>query len=152
LRVWIGIHASWQVPDETIRRRGVALAAFAMALVNKRPVYLTPYWNIHDYGANSHGIVSFDLKTSPLVLSALLACLTRSEVTRYVGVPLSWIDKSDVPDSCPFASITRENLSQHMGPDDLFLPPLVAGDELCNDPIGWVKKQLEIYGGDNDGD
>lgn len=155
LRVWVGLHSSWQISQKDVVNRGIALAAFAMALINKRPVYLTPYWNIHSMSwgkedTTNHGIVSFDLKTSPLVLSQLLAAMTRLEVTRYVGCSVSGLDRPECPHSGPFEFLERKHLDKYMKDEDLFIPAIEYGDPLLRDPINWVKTQLQKYGAEED--
>ncbi len=150
LRVWVGLTGTWSVSDDQLLKRGIALAAFALALVNKRPVYITPYVNGHNYGDHgrkqAHSIVSWDISTSPVVLSQLMSNLSRPEISRYVGLPTTRLSDTRIPYEIPFASLRREHIEHILGPDDLFVPPIQSSDPLLNDPIKWVKEQLAKYG------
>lgn len=154
LRVWIGLTGTWSVSDDQLLERGIALAAFALALVNKRPVYITPYVNGHTYGDRGrsvqHSIVSWDIQTSPVVLSQLMANLSRPEISRYTGLPTTRLNDDRVPRSIPFGYLERKHIEHILAPDDLFIPPVKSSDLLLNNPIKWVKEQLVKYGVEDD--
>ena len=43
LHVYIGLSSEWNITDEQLATRGAALAAFALAMSNVRPIILTPW-------------------------------------------------------------------------------------------------------------
>lgn len=147
VRVWFGLHSSAWISEDQLRARGIALAAFAIAMSEVRPVYITCYNNRQSpENSASHSILSWDIQTSPLVLSELLACTSNPEVTRMLSIPLLCIINREVNyPGCSFP-MTRELLG--CGEDDIFLPPIIGSDELVTNPVAWIKRNLEKYSHD----
>lgn len=150
VRIWVGVTSTVVITDEQILKRGVALAAFAMALSAKRPAYITPYGNGHDYdrlygrSGDEGSVVSWDIQTSPMVLSELMACLSNSLVTRHVTHPIARFLNPRVPAGVPFKDIRRQDMPA-VQPQDVWLPPMIASDKLVSAPIAWIKEQLAKY-------
>lgn len=168
LRVWVGLTSSAGISDVELAIRGCTLAAFALAMISIRPVYITPYvlMGQHSYDSyDSYGrgrswsrgrstpagsenaLISWDISTSPLVLSELMGCLSRSEVTRYVGILAcnllnkytdgGWHRDYSYPDKM------RQNLGA--SPDDLVLGSIHWDDPMLTQPLEWVKDQVAKY-------
>lgn len=167
LRVWLGLTSSIGVTPAQIFERGIALAAFAMTLSERRTVYLTPYVLLgasntsnkyrareyHDDNTSPDGsLISWDLTTSPLILSEVSAALTRSEVTRALGLAAcykanpacngQWLD-------C-YQNEPKMRRLLNAAPGDIFIGSIHLNDPLLTDPIGWVKKQLAYFIGNTD--
>jgi hypothetical protein len=104
LRVWLGVTSDWSITEDQLRRRGIALAAFAIAMSEVRPVIITCWVNRGEYASdNVYGyrrrspapapaslkgaLISWDIKSSPLVLAQLLASTADPLITRHVGLP-----------------------------------------------------------------
>jgi hypothetical protein len=155
LRVWVGLNSSSEISGKQLQQRGCVLAAFAIALSNTRPVYITPYvsrgcWDL-DSRARSEGIhtgtVSWDVRTTPLVMAELLGSLTRQEVSRGVGHTACCIlDPKQTGGYNPLVS-GEANMRQLLGCDeqDLFLPQIHSHDELLSNPVDWLKTQVTHY-------
>ncbi len=145
LRIWMGMASEWTITERQIRDRGIALCAFALALAEIRPVYITPYVNRHGYGdpATTGGsIISWDIQTSPLVLSELLAS-SHPKVTRHLGVPATSMLNDQPPG---FADIKPAHFTSPVpSPDDLWLGPITQYDPLLTDPVGWIKREVAKY-------
>lgn len=144
VRIYVGIASTWYITEEQLRARGIALAAFAIALSNQRPVYVTPFVNGHDYNNQHKAIISWDLVTSPLVLSELLGCVSNPSVTRHIHIPAVLHLNHNINRSVPFANITQADLP-NFTEQDIYLPPIVGTDPLLNNPVKWIKDTLAKY-------
>lgn len=154
LRVWVGVATSGSIPDALIAKRGCTLAAFAIAMAPHRPVIITPYVEIGDMeyrSRNKRGaVISWDIQTSPIVLSELMGCLAHSEVTRYVGMeacqrllgPAASHDGGWHPDA-----FNENKMRERLGcaPDDLYLPGLHSTDSTIDNPLAWLRKMIDRY-------
>jgi hypothetical protein len=143
LRVWVGLNSSSEISGKQLQQRGCVM------------VYITPYvargcWDL-DSQAQSQGIhtgtVSWDVRTTPLVMAELLGSLTRQEVSRGVGHTACCIlDPKQTGGYNPLVS-GEANMRQLLGcgEQDLFLPQIHSHDELLRDPVGWLKAQVTHY-------
>lgn len=155
LRVWFGLDTSGDVRDEHIRKRGVTLAAFAIAVSNKRPVFITPYVAGGEYSRDKTGkpigaSISWDIATSPLVLSELLTNLAESSITRHIGVPAPYMLNTELHSyGAPFHPESRnpEGMRAALGcaAHDLYIPAMRSTDELVNNPLTWLKHHVAKY-------
>lgn len=153
IRIYIGTSSSWGISPEQVNRRGAALAAFALALSQRRQVYLTPYVQL---GAgyknpNSGALISCDLQSSPLYLNELAAHFN-ANVSRFVGITACYklcgaADGSWLPDYA-----NEAKMRAHLGckPDDIYLGSIHINDPLLTDPVGWIKTNLSKYLGNGD--
>lgn len=150
LRVWVNISSSWDVTEDQLRSRGVALAAFAIALSEKRPVYITPWiqrGELTTYGS----VISWDLHTSPLVLSELLPCLSDVDITRHLSLPAcSKLNPMLTNHSAPWHPDdgNEQKMRKHLGcaDADIYLPGIKSYDPMLNDPIAWLKTNIAKHG------
>lgn len=149
LRIYVGIGCSWSITPDQLRQRGIVLAALAMALSEVRPIYITPFANSYDYSGTNHGMFSWDISTSPLVLSELLAVMSDVRIVRYVWIPL--IKKFFPPTAAgvPFVDIRRQHIP-NIRDEDLYIAPISSRDPLLDDPITWLKTNVAKYGQQND--
>ena len=150
IRVFVGLTSSASIGEADLTKRGVALAAFAIAMANIRPVVITPFVTLGSSRRGSRNmLISWDISTQPLVLSEIMS-LTRPEVTRYVGIEacrqmFGYIAESDPSfhsDSFNESSM-REHLNAHE--IDLYLPVIHASDPILNDPVKWVNDMVAHY-------
>lgn len=161
IRVFVGLTSSAMIGDEDLIKRGVALAAFAIAMANVRPVVITPFITLgsssyeyrrrgkKDDDTTRNMLISWDISTQPLVLSEVMS-LTRPEVTRYVGIeacrqlfgPIAADDPSFHHDS-----FSEVKMREHLGaqPNDLYLPVIHASDPILDDPVKWVNDTVAKY-------
>lgn len=148
IRVWVGVMSSGGISDEELIRRGAALAAFGMALSERRPVLITPYYAMGDASGGRNGtkgtLVSWDLQSSPIVLSEVMACIAHPDVIRYLG----WYvcgNLLGVSTGCWYPDFLDEKwMRRALGcaDDDIWLPSAMYGDQLINRPIEWIKQEI----------
>lgn len=144
LRIYVGLSCSWTITPQQMRARGLIIAAFAMAMLEVRPVTIIPFMNGHDYGRTEHAIVSFDIDTRQLVLSQLVACMSDIYATRHVWIPAIFAINCHIDRSVPFASIKRSDIP-NIQPGDMYLPPLTHADVLTTDPLNWLRANVAHY-------
>ncbi|RPJ64161.1 MAG: hypothetical protein EHM23_00880 [Acidobacteria bacterium] len=153
IRVFVGLTSSAMIDEDDLIKRGCAIAAFAIAMSNVRPVIITPYVCLGSSRYTGRGtrnmLLSWDISTQPLILSELMA-VTRPEVTRHIGIeacrqlfgPIAQDDPSFHSDSFSEAKM-RVHLNAK--PDDLYLPSIHASDPILNNPVKWVNDQVNKY-------
>lgn len=150
LHIYVGLTSSAGVPHDALIKRGCTLAAFALALSNKRPVFITPYVNLGGYGFShtpDNALISWDITTSPLVLSELMGCLSDPHVTRHAGIAACYRLNPRTNGDWHSDYDNSQRMRQHLGaaPDDLYLPSIHLFDPLLANPIGWIKDNLAKY-------
>lgn len=147
LRIWVGLTSTWNIPNYLLRKRGIALAALAMALSEVRPVIVTPFYQLNLLGnSKSQGIISWDLSTSPIVLSELLPSLSDPLLSRYMTRTATFIVNPELQqEPAGYFGSTKPTDLIYYKPDDLYLPVIHASDPLLTDPVAWVKTQLAKY-------
>jgi len=153
IRVFVGLTSSALISEDDLIKRGCAIAAFAIAMSNVRPVIITPYVCLGSSRYTGRGtrnmLISWDISTQPLIMSELMA-VTRPEVTRHIGIEscrqLFGRIAEDDP-SFHSDSFSEAKMRQHLGakPSDLYLPSIHASDPILNDPVAWVNTQVERY-------
>lgn len=171
LRVWMGVTSSAGITEDMLVKRGCTLAAFVIAMSNKRTVYVTPYV-CNSNGYSDHAVVSWDIQTTPLVLSDLLASVSNPHCTRHAGLTATYLANPATSGRWDPRELASNRIAQYnqghgiinpnphsdwqrdvlgVKPDDLVLGSIHLHDELITDPIGWLKKNLARYG-DNEND
>lgn len=143
LRIWVGASSSAAIDESTLRKRGAALAAFALTLGEHRTVMLTQF-TLNQGATGTGAIISCDLSTSPLVVSELAAHLDPL-VTRYVGLHAGYCADTRSNGMSPILeeSLTRQALGA--APDDIFLNGIMYHDPLTDNPVQWIKDNLARY-------
>lgn len=159
LRIYFGLTSSAMIEESTLVKRGCALAAFAIAMANVRPITIVPFVTLgsteyisrrgETRAAPRNMLISWEISTQPLIMSELMS-VTLPEVTRYVGIEACrQMFGSIASDDCSFHkdSFSESKMRLHLGakPDDLYLPCVYGLDPLVNDPITWVNTQIERY-------
>lgn len=154
LRVWVGLTSSSSVSTLQLVKRGAALAAFAIALSERRPVIITPYWEVGDdtKRGTKGNLISWDLQGSPIVLSEVMACLVNPNLTRYLGLHVNALVDSSLPDSGPwFPNAFNEPwMRECLGCDDndVWLPGIWGDDAMIDNPVAWIKEKVAKYLGE----
>lgn len=149
IRLWVGLTSSAVIPNDQLINRGAALAAFAIAMANIRPVIITPFVCLSSIDRRRNMLISWDISTSPLVLSEIMS-LTRPEVTRYIGIEACRHQFGQIARRDP--GFHRDSWDEHKmrshlnaQPDDLYLPPIYADDPLLDDPIKWIQDNIAKF-------
>jgi hypothetical protein len=168
LRVWLGVTSDWSITEDQLRRRGIALAAFAIVMSEVRPVIITCWVNRGEYTSGSTysyrrspapapaslkgALISWDIKSSPMVLAQLLASTADPLITRHVGLPACTLLNPELTDpGAPFHPYQYARKHGAMraalgcAPADLYLPMIEADDPLLSDPVGWVRANVAHY-------
>lgn len=152
IRVWVGVGSSAAFSERDLIKRGAILAAFAMALSERRPVLLTPYWQMGDAAATRGSLISWDLQSSPLVLSEVMGCLSDPLVIRDLGLDTNYrYDRTlETAGYWMPGGFEEKRMREYLGCDeqDVWLPALHLLDTLMNNPVEWVRHQIARHLGE----
>lgn len=151
LRIWVGVASSAGVSREQLIKRGAAIAAFAQALSQVRPVYITPYTCGGDRGNNSV-TVSWDLQSSPMVMSEVAAAIMEENVMRQFAMDCEYVANPKTNGAWMYGYDDEAYMRKMLGcaEEDLWLNSIHYYDPLLRDPVGWVKSQLKKYSAEED--
>lgn len=149
IRLWVGLTSSAIIPNEQLIERGAALAAFAIAMANIRPVIITPFVCLSSSDRRRNMLISWDISTQPIVLSEIMS-LTRPEVTRYIGIEACRHQYGQEASHDPGFhkdSWDEAKMRKHLNakPDDLYLPPIHRDDPLLDNPIKWIQDNIAKF-------
>lgn len=147
LRVWVGVTSSAGIGESQLVKRGVTLTAFAMAMIARRPVIISPYVNLGNYNNNAGAIISWDISTEPLVLAELITSIARPEVTRHIGIYACYALQPKCTGAWDPDYADEERCRDRLGakPEDLWLGSIHFSDPLLRDPVGWIKEHVARY-------
>jgi len=163
IRIWVNVLPSGGISSAQLSKHGAVISALAMVLQQARSnVKVTAYadlaWNARKQGA----VVSWDLPTSPLVLSALTASLAQPDIARAttvhacrtlnpgIGQEGDWL-RGHCPNYAYDDAWVREDLGA--APDDVVVPGLHLHSPHLVDPLRWVNDQIDrILHGRNQGE
>lgn len=155
VRIWVGTTSSVAFNHEDITRRGAAVAAFALVLSQVRPVHITPYTSYgiaYEYSTDptldrGDVILSWDLQTSPLILSEVAASLCDPMIARYLTRDLAHVVQREYRGRWVRGFDNEEVMRVKLGAqkEDIWLRNIYATDPLVRDPAAWVRKELRRY-------
>lgn len=146
IRIFVDLTSSAGVGLDQLKRRGLALLAFAMLVSQERPVELRA-GTLLEHIENHHcAAVLFNIETMPLELAMACHALTSQGVTRGLSFGImkegtgnwAW---SQRPDD------TYERLSRiafGIGENDVYVAPMFLTDPFKN-PVEWIKGQLDRF-------
>ncbi len=162
LRIWVGLACSGGITDESLAIRGTALAAFAVAMSERRTVLITPFGSIGTMWGDAKrdkqevGLFSWDMGTSPISYAEVGAGIIEPDTARYLRRAVSsklnpLATLHHIPGK-PEGYQEPETLRTLLGAadDDLILPHLSLLDPIVNDPIGWIQRNIERYIGETE--
>jgi hypothetical protein len=153
IRVFVGLTSSAMISEDDLIKRGCAIAAFAIAMSNVRPVIITPYVCLGSSRYTGRGVrnmlISWDISTQPLIMSELMS-VTRPEVTRHIGIEACRQLFGRIAEDDPSFhsdSFSEPKMRAHLNakPSDLYLPSIHASDPILNNPVQWVNEMVERY-------
>jgi len=146
LRIWVGVTSSGGISEAQLVKRGAVLAAFAIMMSKKRQVLITPYVNLGSYRRDG-SIISWDITTSPINLSTIMASLSEPDVVRHVGIDACRLDNPGVTGAWHPDAYNEKKMREHLGanPQDLFLPSIFLYDPMLEEPETWLKEKIELY-------
>lgn len=149
IRIWVGVNSHHAVTRDALLKRGVALAAFAMALSERRTVLITPYTGFYlASGPGGHeqaSFISWDLQASPFVFSQLCS-LMNPEIIRNLSIRARLFQATSQNRKY---EVSERIARRILGCDeqDIWLGPADIYDVLSYRPEDWIKKQLVKYAG-----
>jgi hypothetical protein len=152
LTIYMDLTSSGGINASDVERRGVALLALSRTLIEHRPVEL---WIGSSLGKNFvSGTVAWRIDTVPLDLARAAYHISGTAMSRSFGYGIA---KSvlGTGGAWPFNNYSlhcdtaEQRLRNVMGFGELlYVPPIYLGDKLTKDPVGWIKKQLVRYVGE----
>jgi hypothetical protein len=156
IKIVFSIATSAGVPEYVIRKRGVAVMAFANKLSAHRPVELMV---IYTHGTerrtnDSALILCVDIGHSPMNLAKALGVLASGPVDRGMSFDLTWKYTELPVGSIPWAwnaggqgtrMETNVRRVLNMKPEDLFLGGAYIDDKVAQDPKAWVEKMVQQF-------
>jgi len=146
LRIWVGVTSSGGISESQLVKRGAVLAAFAIMMSKKRQVLITPYVNLGSY-RHDGAVISWDITTSPINLSTIMASLSEPDVVRHVGIDACQLDNPGVTGAWHPDAYNEKKMREHLGanPQDLYIPSIFLYDPMLDDPEAWLKEKIELY-------
>lgn len=140
------------VDSETLEKRGTVILALVMALTRVRPVSLHQLCFVHGHH-EGETVITSQINTAPLDLATACYVLTSSGFARRLTYRLaerlngfngSWPVKYRYGHPQPYLNYLKERLA----PDPsrcLIIGAAEYGDELLQEPVAWVAKQVRRF-------
>ena len=154
LAIYMDLTSSAGISESDVQKRGVALLALTRLLVEHRPVELWVGTSLG--GTGRSGTVAWRIDTAPMDLARAAFHISATVMSRGFGYCICQ-EVMDTGGSWPWGSHSRHcetakaRLAEAFpGQDLLYLPPILLGDELTRDPVGWVKRTMAEYVGKED--
>ncbi len=161
LTLVVDLTSRWDIQPHTLERRGAAVMALVQSLSAQRPVTLKIGFlcrNPKQSGRRQTAGVLVDIETSPLDLATTAFAMSDASFIRRLIYGAA--DKYSLYDNM-FPSYLKDFGADATNPgyvsrciealgltgEVLYLPPLIQkAQEVTNNPVSWLKKQLERYG------
>ena len=149
VHIYVGISASGGFSDKEYAKRGAAISALAVKLSSTRPVFITCYTNIGH--GNDNSIISWDITTSPIVLSEITGSIANHDLERTLDMQgnCAAINKSY---SSYWGAWHKDYMNpvamkQHLNcnENDIYLGSFTYEDPVYKDPVAWCKKELARF-------
>ena len=150
LAIYMDLTSSGGINAHDVARRGTVLLALTRMLVEHRAVELWVGASLGNHGLA--GTVAWRIDTAPLDLARAAYHVAATAMSRTFGYGLnhaihgtggSWpFGNYDL--HCRTACERLRGVMQHGG-DLLYVPPIMLGDELTRDPVGWVRRTMSTY-------
>jgi len=153
VRIWVSTSSSYDVTSQELERRGSAILALVMLLIQTRPVELYVYHEGDGEDCqNSWATAIVKVNTAPLHLgqAAFMLCsqgFGRGLMyhfpanTEGMGYHGRWM--FGVHDSAKREAIARELLGAKKS--DLIIPGAYSGDRSTRDPEGWLRDHVAKF-------
>ena len=149
LAIYMDLTSSAGISERDVQKRGVVLLALTRLLVEHRPVEL---WVGTSLGGNSRsGTVAWRIDTAPLDLARAAFHISATVMSRGFGYGLCQ-HLQNTGGSWPFGSYDKHYQTAKdrlavvfPGQEILYIPPIMLGDEMTKDPVGWIKRTMTSY-------
>jgi hypothetical protein len=162
LAIYMDLTSSAGISAEDVQKRGIVLLALTRLLVEHRPVELwvgTSLGSGASYRFGKSGPVSatvaWRIDTAPLDLARAAYHVSATAMARGFGYYMAHEELTMPHGAWPFGShdlhcrTAEQRLANvFAGQELLYIPPIFLGDELTKDPVGWVKRVMARYVGE----
>lgn len=164
IRLFVDPTGTANIGSEHRMRRGAVILALAMLLSRERPVMCASAITLGILrGADdrmkrngNYGAVVINVPTNPLNESVAAFVLNPESMANACG--FRWLEQStggnaigwqfgQVPDT-PMLKAQQERWERaalDMNPEDIYIPPAVAGDRIAHAPMEWLQDMLTQY-------
>jgi len=162
LAIFMDLTSSAGISAEDVQKRGVVLLALTRLLVEHRPVELWVGTGLGS-GYSQRGnravsaTVAWRIDTAPLDLARAAYHVSATAMSRGFGYQMAHVELDMPHGAWPFGNYdlhcrTAEQRLKHTfaGQELLYIPPIMLGDELTKDPVGWVKRVMAQYVGEEE--
>ena len=161
LAIYMDLTSSAGISAKDVQQRGVVLLALVRLLVEHRPVELwvgTSLGAGHRYGGQAAvtATVAWRIDTAPLDLARAAYHVSATAMSRGFGYNIIHAELSMPHGSWPFDNFglhtqtAPARLGQvFAGQELLYVPPIYLNDSMTADPVGWVKRVLAKYVGED---
>ena len=149
LAIYMDLTSSAGIGAADVQRRGIVLLALTRCLVEHRPVELWIGTSLGQHGGS--GTVAWKIDTTPLDLARAAFHISATVMSRGFGYGLcqsvlgtggAW-PFDDYKTHCQTAP--KRLATVFPGQELLYIPPIMVGDEMTQDPVGWIKRTLKSY-------
>lgn len=158
LAIYMDLTSSGGIGAREVEKRGLVLLALTRALVEHRPVELWVGASLGSYHRRAGaGTVAWRIDTAPLDLARAAFHISATVMSRGFGYGLcqkvlgtggSW-PFNDYDLHCRTAP--QRLATVFPGQQLLYIPPIMLGDAMTQDPVGWIKRTMAGYvKGDSD--
>lgn len=152
LAIYMDLTSSGGISTHKVQKRGVVLLALVRRLVEHRSVELWVGASLGGGSRSGAGTVMWRIDTAPLDLARAAFYVGATVMSRGFGYKLCQ-DELGTGGSWPFHNYdyhcrtAKERLGKVVfpGQEILYVPPIMLGDELTDDPVGWVKRVIAEY-------
>ena len=156
VKIVFSIATSGGIPEETIRKRGVAVMAFANKLSGYRPVELSVvYTHGTERGTQDAALIlCVDVGHAPMNLSKALGILASGPVDRGISFDLTYKYTGLSVGNIPWAwgaggqeRLMEKNVRRvlNLKPQDLYLGGAYIDDSTARRPKEWIEKMIQQY-------
>ena len=148
LSIYMDLTSSGGIGAAQVNKRGLALMALTRLLIEHRAVALWVGASLGGHGRA--GTVAWQIDTAPLDLARATYHVSATSMSRLFGYSLNQ-DVFKTGGGWPFGNYglhcqtAKTRLQNILGGDILYIEPIMLGDELTNDPIGWIKRTMAKY-------
>lgn len=149
LCIYMDLTSSGGISAKHIAQRGITLLALTRVLVEHRPVELWVGASLGHDGAS--GTTAWRIDTAPLDLARAAYHISATAMSRTFGYQMCRV-KCSVGGNWPFANYTlhcdtaeRRLAAVLPGREIMYIPPIYLGDSMTADPVGWVKRVLNLH-------
>lgn len=148
LAIYMDLTSSGGIDVEQVTRRGTVLLALVRLLVEHRPVELWVGASLGSHGKSC--TVAWRIDTAPLDLARAAYHVGATGMSRGFGYGMCHV-AMHAAGNWPFGSYelhcrtAKDRLAAVLpGQEVMYVPPIFLTDPMTTDPVGWIKRVLNI--------